>query len=827
MLSLPFASLDIVRIASPYSDRIFSFTCVGTLCLSLFTAPDVRADDISFNRDIRPLLSDRCFACHGPDEADRQASLRLDTVESDEGAYREIDGIIAIKPGSVENSEVWKRIISDDEYEVMPPPEAHKPAFTDEEKEKIRKWIEEGAPYESFWAFVKPSVAKLPDVTNVDWKQPVDRFVIRSLTDNGKTPAQEADKRTLIRRLTLDLTGLPPTREEIADFLADKTEEAYEKLVDRLLSRHQYGEHMARYWLDLVRFADTNGMHKDFYRNFVAYRDWVIRSFNANQPYDDFVRFQLAGDLFESPTNDQLIASGYNRLHLIIDRGTALPEESFFKNVVDRVSAFGTVFMGMTVQCAQCHDHKYDPLTQKDYYSLFAFFNNIDAAPETVRAPPAGIQPPFISLGSKDQDKQLADLNQTLRDISNELKSLKSEAKKELADDEKSAIAVKEKQLKEAQKQFTNDRNALDREIPKAMIMKEREEVRQTFVMLRGEYDKPGDEVSRAAPEFLPALQSAEEYASRMDLANWLVSRENPLTARTCVNRVWQQFFGVGLVKTSEDLGAQGEVPSHPRLLDYLATTFMDSGWDIKALVKEIVMSQTYRQSSRATEEQYSMDPDNRLLARGSRFRLDAETIRDQILATSGLLSDRMYGPSVKPPQPPGLWKAVTMTGEVFRADSGEAIRRRSLYTYWKRAMPPPQMTIMNAPNRDACIARRERTNTPSQALLLLNEAEYLKAARNLAEQVLSEEFAESIVPDDCNRISLAYETVTSHLPDTQTIGTLTVLLSDLRSQYAAAPELAEQICEGGDEAADPVDLAAWTVVVNTLYNLDATKTRE
>ena len=510
MLSLPIASFKKNRFSCSFSNSL-RFACVSIACLSLVNTANLFADDISFNRDIRPLLSDRCFACHGPDEADRQASLRLDTVDSDDGAYREIDGITAIKPGSAENSELWKRIISEDEYEVMPPPEAHKPAFTDEEKEKIRQWIEEGAPYESFWAFVKPSVARIPEVNDENWKQPIDRFVLSSLTSKGRAPAKVADRRTLIRRLTLDLTGLPPTRAEIADFLADEDEDAYEKLVDRLLGRHQYGEHMARYWLDLVRFADTNGMHKDFYRNFVAYRDWVIRAFNENQGYDDFVRFQLAGDLFESPTNDQLIASGYNRLHLIIDRGTALPEESFFKNVVDRVSAFGTVFMGMTVQCAQCHDHKYDPLTQKDYYSLFAFFNNIDAAPETVRAPPAGIQPPFISLGSKDQDEKLADLNQTLRDISGELKSLKSEAKGELTDDEKSVIADKEKQLKEDQKKITNERNALDRKIPKAMVMKERAEVRQTFVMLRGEYDKPGDEVSRAAPGFLPALESTRE----------------------------------------------------------------------------------------------------------------------------------------------------------------------------------------------------------------------------------------------------------------------------------------------------------------------------
>jgi hypothetical protein len=621
----------------------------------------------------------------------------------------------------------------------------------------------------------------------------------------------------------LDLTGLPPTRKEVRAFLEDDSPRAYEALVDSLLARPQYGEHMARYWLDLVRFADTNGMHKDFYRNFIAYRDWVIRAFNDNLGYDDFVRYQLAGDLFPDASNDQLVASGFNRLHLIIDRGTALPEESFFKNVVDRVTAVGTAFMGMTVHCATCHDHKYDPFTQKDFYSLFAFFNNIDAAPETNGAPKDGLQPPFVLLWTPEKRARLSELDEALSKLAPELE-LAEKAAEEAADPkETESLSQAAQRLAARRDDLKKQRSALEQSVQRAMVMRERAEVRPTHVMKRGQYDDPGELVTRDTPEFLPPLKRRGEVASRLDLADWLVDRQNPLTARVVVNRFWQQLFGVGLVKTSEDLGSQGEVPSHPELLDYLAVSFMDSGWDMKALVKKIVMSRTYRQSSVATPEEFRRDPDNRLLARGSRFRLDAEMIRDQILATSGLLSTTMYGRSVKPPQPPGLWKAVTMIGERYVPDTGESIYRRSVYTFWKRGMPPPQMTILNAPIRDACIARRERTNTPAQALLLLNESEYLKAARSLAHRVLTDAAA-----DSSKRLEIVYETVTSKLPDEREREVLSRLVEDLTQRYRESPALAEAICRGLplDEGEGKAELAAWTLLVNSLYNLDITKTR-
>ncbi len=655
------------------------------------TTSELPAEDVSFGRDIRPLISEKCFACHGPDEESREAGLRLDVPDGDEGALN-----YAIDPGSPDDSEVWNRISSDDDDMRMPPADSHLKPLTEEEQTLIRRWIEQGAEYEQFWAFTPPVAPEILAPKNSRWSsEPIDAFVLRRLEEKGLQPADQADPRTLLRRLTLDLTGLPPTLPEIDEFLAAyeaSPERAWEECVDRLISRPEYGEHMARYWLDLVRFADTNGMHKDFYRNNVAYRDWVIRAFNEDLPYDDFVRYQIAGDLFPEPTEDQLIASGFNRLHLIIDVGTALPEESQFKNVVDRITAVSTAFMGLTVQCAQCHDHKFDPILQKDFYSLYAFFNNIDAEPETVARPKNGLQPPLVSLPTPDQE-------QKLKQLDDEIAGLQKQLDENSDDEVKESIEGKLKSRRKEREHFAG-------EVTQAMVMKERSEVRPTFIRKRGQYDALGDEVTRNTPEFLPPLKKSSDVASRMDLAEWFVAPENPLTARVAVNRFWQQFFGVGLVKTSEDFGNQGGVPSHPELLDYLSISFTDSDWDIKALVKQIVMSKAYRQASDATPETFNADPENRLLARGSRYRLDAEMIRDQILASSGLLSDKMYGPAVKPPQPAGLWKAVSMTGEVFHADKGDAIHRRSVYTFWKRAMPPPQMTILNAPNRDACIAQ-------------------------------------------------------------------------------------------------------------------------
>lgn len=746
---------------------------VLTTLLSFVSASLGHAAEVSFNRDIRPLLSDRCFHCHGPDVKHREADLRLDVADGEQGALADRDGSIAVVPGDLEASALWQRLITDDEDEVMPPVDSHKKPLTAAERELFKQWVLSGAKYEGFWSFQPPKQPARPKLQQQAWQQgSIDPFVMARLEREGLSPKDEADRRSLLRRVTFDLTGLPPTLAEIEAFLADDSDDAYENLVERLLASPAYGEHMARYWADLVRLADTNGMHKDFYRNFSNYRSWLIRSFNSNMPYDEFVRYQLAGDLYDKPSNDQLIASGFNRLHLIIDRGTALPEESHHKNVLDRVEAFGTAFLGLTVQCAQCHEHKYDPISQKEFYQLYAFFNNFDGEPETSGGPQAGMQAPFIKLEPTAEGQAVSSLV--------------------------------------------------------AMVMKERAEVKPTFMLNRGAYDSPGEPVKRNTPAFLPPLPAKDDAYTRMDLANWLVNGEHPLTARVAVNRFWQQFFGVGLVKTSEDFGAQGEWPSHPELLDELTIGFVSSGWNIKQLVRQIVLSKTYRQSSDGSAAEFNRDGENRLLARGPRYRLDAEMIRDQILLVSGQLNRKMYGESVKPPQPPGLWEAVSMAAPfTYVADKDDNIYRRSFYTYWRRAMPPPQMTILNAPSREFCTTRRERTNTPLQALLLMNEQEFFKAAQATAIATLAEVNGKSDSDVDAGLIRL-YEKVTSHRPDEARLRLFREALTEFTALYAADEQLTAEATPllAEEPHARRVQVAAWTMMAHSFLNLELAKVK-
>lgn len=775
-------------------------------------------NSVGFMQEVRPLLSNNCFHCHGPDHNDRQADLRLD------------------KPGDIDFDEVLARITSDDPDLRMPPPESHK-TLEQEEIELLKRWIHEGAPYEEHWAFAPPRLKEVPALKDKGWsQQDIDRFVLARLEQNDLQPNEQAHRRTLIRRVTLDLTGLPPTPGEIDGFLDDSSELAYENLVDRLLSTPQYGEHMARYWLDLVRFADTNGLHHDHYREMTPYRDWVIRSFNENLPFHDFIKFQIAGDLYDDPTDDQLIASGFNRLHLIIDRGTALPEESFVRNVVDRVTAVGTAFMGLTVQCAVCHDHKYDPITQKDFYQLYAFFNNFDGEPETgFRGGldfKRGLQPPYLELPSPEQESRLAELDKQIEELIDEINQWKT-AKNEgetTADVEDKELQPSKEALEVSLKRARDERSELIQSVPATLVMKEREKVRPAHILVRGVYDQHGEEVQRNTPAFLPPMKPSDDLKTRMDLARWLTEPSHPLTARVAVNRFWQQFFGIGLTRTSEDFGAQGEPPSHPELLDYLAVSFVESDWDVKALVRKIVLSKTYQQSSKASPKLFANDPDNRLLARGARFRLDAEVIRDQLLAVTGLLNTQQFGRSVKPPQPPGLWKIVVMPGSYpreYEPDEGDRIFRRSIYTFWRRSLPPPQMTILDAPTRESCIARRERTNTPLQALLLMNEQEYFRAAMHYANDLLHETNL-----SDQQRLQQAYERITAQLPDQATLSQLENTLGRFRKLYhdhpadAAAMIFATQVIQTDDEQVS-AELASWTMLVHTLLNLDTTKTHE
>lgn len=786
--------------------------------------PVAAEDIVSFNRDVRAILSDRCFECHGPGADARQAELRLDTADGPEGPFADRDGEPIIRPGDPDGSALWQRLIADDESLRMPPADAHKPPLNDQELQTIRQWIVQGAEYQNFWAFVPPEAPVLPEIGDPRWQAPIDRFIRARQLQEQLTAQPRADRRTLIRRLTFDLTGLPPTREEIHQFLNDDSPEAWPAQVDRLLNSPAYGEHMARYWLDLVRFADTNGIHHDHYREMTPYRDWVIRAFNENLAFDEFVIWQLAGDLYDQPTTDQLVASGFNRLHLVIDRGTALPEESYTRNVVDRVSAFGTAFLGLTLECAVCHDHKYDPITQRDFYQLFAFFNNIDTEPET---PGKNVHPPFLRLPTPEQQQQLSDLEKEIAAVSERIERLEKTSPETTPSAGEESVGAGLPQHRQKLKQLTQDRDRLNGEIRVTLISRERPDVRPAYILTRGAYDQPGEQVDRGTPSFLPAMAAGDRLTTRMDLAQWVTDAGNPLLARVAVNRFWQQFFGSGLVRTSEDFGAQGEYPSHPQLLDHLAVQFVQSGWNVKALVRSIVLSETWMQSSQAPASAWQVDPENRLLARGSRYRLDSEMIRDQMLAVSGLLNRTMYGKSVKPPQPPNLWKSVSMVSSstyAFEADTGDSIHRRSLYSFWKRAMPPPQMTIFDAPTRERCIARRERTNTPLQALVLMNESQYFLAARTTAENLLAK-----VDLDDRQRLQESYETLTAALPDAAVMSSLERGLEALRSAYrddvALAQEMTADVQNINDE--QRVELAAWTMLMNSLFNLDQVKTRE
>jgi len=738
-----------------------------------------------FQSEIRPLLSDKCFACHGPGGKPK-AGLRLDSYAAATDSARK--GGPAIVPRRPDKSLLIKRIFATDPDELMPPPESHKELST-VEREWLRQWIAEGAEYPAHWSLLPVKETRPPKVKEKKWSDhPVDRFVYARLARDGKTPSPAADRRTLIRRVTFDLTGLPPSREEIRQFLEDREDGAYERLVDRLLKSQHYGEHMARYWLDLVRYSDTHGLHADDYREIYKYRDWVIRSFNRNQPFDQFTVEQVAGDLLPSPSTDQLVASGFNRLNMANSAGSALAEELYVNNVVDRVNAIGTVYLGLTVGCAQCHDHKYDPISQREYYQLFAFFNNVDGLSHTQRKKSP---PPFLSFPSEEQSAAMADLQKQIKEAGKNRK-LVSTLRKKLA--------------------------AVEKTIPTTMIMKDRSEIRPAFIYMRGHYDQPGEKVQRAVPAAFAPIPK-DQPRNRLGLARWLVAPEHPLTARVAVNRFWQQCFGVGLVKTAEDFGSQGEPPSHPRLLDHLAHRFVASGWDVKGLMRHIVTSRTYRQTSVVPEAEYRKDPENRLLARGPRFRLDAEMIRDQALAVSGLLNRTMFGRSVKPPQPEGLWKSVALSAsntKQYVPDKGTNTLRRSIYTFWKRSIPHPAMTIFDAPTRETCVARRERTNTPLQALVLMNEPQYFACATELARQVVSHGGAE-----DRSRIRFTWELLTGRVIDNPERGLVAAGLNSFRQEYRGQT----QVKLGAETVS--AEEAAWAMLINSLLNLDIVKTKQ
>ncbi len=672
--------------------------------------------------------------------------------------------------------------------------------------------IASGLPAAEHWAFVPIRQPPLPSVERQDWPvNPIDRFVLAKLEKRGQSPAPEADRTELIRRLTLDLTGLPPTLAEIDAFLADSSPDAYAKVVDRLLHSPRYGEHRARFWLDGARYGDTHGLHFDNERAIWPYRDWVVEAMNRNLPFDQFTVEQLAGDLLPDATIAQRVATGFHRCNVTTGEEGAINDEFRVRYAIDRVETTGTVWMGLTVGCAACHDHPYDPISQHEFYQLVAIFNNVA---EQANNGNALLPPPSIKAPSAGQSLQHERIQQQLRQRRSATPD-KAEAAASATSDATS-IAPLQKQLRQLESAFSG-----------TMTMRELRDPRPTRFLIRGRYDRPGEQVSPGVPDFLPPLPDGTP-PNRLAFAQWLVDRRHPLTARVAVNQLWQQYFGVGIVATSEDFGSEGEPPSHRELLDWLAVEFMDSGWDMKALQRLIITSATYRQTAQVSSDQYRDDPQNRLLARGPRYRMDAEMVRDQALAISGLLVEQLGGRGVKPYQPDGVWEAVAhpvSNTARYEQDHGESLYRRSLYTFWKRTAPPPAMQILDAPSRECCVVRRSRTNTPAAALLLMNDIQFVEAARKLAEQLCS-----SAVPDDSERLSFAFRRVTGRPPNSIELAELGAALQRFRQHYDQDLPAAVQLSTVGESPnttdAKATELAAWTMVANLLLNLDEAVTK-
>jgi hypothetical protein len=990
------------------------------------------ADRVDFSRDVRPILSDRCFACHGPDEAARKVGLRLDT---EDGAKKQRGAHTPIVPGDPSASEVMKRVAPERPAMRMPPPYSDRKPLTEKEVATLRAWIEQGAKWQSHWSFVAPQRPEPPVVRNTAWaRNSIDRFVLARLEREGLAPSPEADRAVLLRRVTFDLTGLPPTLGELDSFLADRSPDAYEKAVDRLLASPHFGERMAVDWLDAARYADTHGYQVDPEKEMWPWRDWVIGAFNRNLPYDRFTIEQIAGDLLPNATLEQKIATGFQRNHRINSETGSIAEEFQAENLVDRVSTFGEVWLGLTVGCARCHDHKYDPITARDFYSLYAFFNNVDEVGNGGPRDARGNHKPYLRLPAPEleaqaaaKEKEIAAARRTLLEVEKRLgpglaawerhaltgrpdwevlppTNLKAEGgvtltaqadgsilasgamppssiyeitastklshitafrvelipdaslpgggsgrgeggkgvvtlfevkaggrKIDLAritadfkseESELDLVIRPAEQLKrgwgvnpemnrphfavieptrmmqgaeftirigneyegapvgrfrvsvtdsefpevmpeaivktlhtEAAARSAKDRaellryflthpydrrranelvvklegekRAIENKIPTTMVMHEMDKPRDTFVLVRGQYDKPGDKVTPAVPAFLPPLPDGAP-ANRLGLARWLVDPSNPLTARVAVNRYWQQFFGTGLVKTAEDFGSQGEEPSHPELLDWLATEFVRTGWDVKAIERLIVTSATYRQASQASAALRERDPENRLLARGPRTRLTAEMIRDQALSVSGLLNDKMGGPAVKIYQPEGLWEQLSaLQGrKLFELSKGPDLWRRSVYTYWKRTVPPPSLTLFDAPTREFCVVRRQASSTPLQALVLLNDEMYIEAARKFAERMMNEGGRSA-----AERLAWALRLATSRRGSANEVAVLERGMANRLEHYRADRDAAEKLLAAGqsprDTRLDVAELAAYTTAASVILNLDEVITRQ
>lgn len=764
-------------------------------------AQAVGAERISFNEHIRPIFADRCFKCHGPDSTTREVGLRLDQEAI---AKSELDdtGNVPIVAGKPEQSELFARLVSTDPDSQMPPPDSRL-AVSEHEIALVRQWIEEGADWERHWSFIPPVKIALPTVRDQSWPlNEIDRFILARLEASGLQPTRHADREHLLRRVKFALSGLPPTLPELDAFLSDHTDDAYEKAVDRLLESPAFGERMALEWLDVARYGDTDGLFEDHPRSIYPWRDWVIDAFNNDLPYNDFITWQLAGDLLPNATLPQRIATGFLRNNPTSNEGGLIDEDYRVKYLVDRVNTTATAFLALTLECAQCHDHKYDPMTQREYYQFAGFFNNLEGNGNT-----KGATSPTIRLYSPEQRTRIAAIDEQLAEVDAMFASTPAELGTYL-----------ESWVKELSKQKSD----IVAKVPLTMIAADMAKPCTNYILTRGEYDKRGEVVQTGAPASIMA--SGDDLPkNRIGLANWMTHRDNPLTSRVAVNRYWQMIFGVGIVRTSEDLGTQGDRPSHEKLLDYLAVDFIESGWDVKMLIRKMVLSATYRQASVVDQPVASVDPENRLLSHAPRFRLQAEFIRDHALSVSGLLVDKRGGVGVHPYQPAVLFgrNAIGAAGAKFTQGTGETLYRRSLYTYWKRQIPAANMRILGADGRTLCRTRRERTNTPLQALVLLNDPQFVEAARVFAERAIREGG-----PTLEQRLSFAFRLATSRHPRTVELDILRQEYADRLQEFQANIDAANEYLAGGGDRKrpkdlNPAELAAFAAVASLILNLD------
>jgi hypothetical protein len=810
------------------------------------------AEKVEFARDVLPILSDNCYKCHGPDEKARKANLRLDLKED---VLRPKSGVVVA--GKSAESEVMKRLLATDPAELMPPPKSNK-RLTPAQIDTIKRWIDQGAVWGEHWSIVKPERPPVPTVKSPEFTihNPIDNFVLARLGKEGLKQSAPCDKERLIRRVTLDLTGLPPTLDEVDAFLKDISPQAYEKVVDRLLASPRFGVRMAWDWLDAARYADSNGYQGDGERTMWPWRDWVVRAFNDNLPYDQFTVWQLAGDLLPNPTKEQILATGFNRNHMINGEGGRIAEENRIEYGFDQTETTATIWLGLTFTCARCHDHKFDPITRRDYYRLFAYFNQTPVN----GGGGSGQTPPVIDFASAEQEQKRKDaqaaydaLVRQIQPVEVKLREsgmvknkdgkyettlpqvIESALRKGPNDRADQNYEELSKHYKDKEPEYVKLlgevrkakqlRDAANANVPKVMVMSDMLQPRDTYMLTRGAYDKKEDRVLPSTP----AVFHTQGWAglgfreNRLDLARWITSPDNPLTARVTVNRLWQMFFGAGLVKTTEDFGVQGTRPTHPELLDWLAVEFVESKWNTKQLIRLIVTSATYRQSARATPELLERDPDNRLLARGPRHRLPAWMIRDQALAASGLLTPTFGGPSVKPYQPAGVWEEATFGNKRYQQDRGEALYRRSLYVFWRRIIGPTM--FFDAANRQTCTVKATITNTPLHALATLNDVTYVEAARALAQLAMEKGGA-----TDTERLTFAFRRVTARKPTDAQLKILVEALDKQRQLFAADKDAALKLLKTGDsprnEKLDVVEHAAMAVVCHTLLNLDETLTK-